>query len=219
MDIPTIPDQLFILIILVIIAFVVIIVAVQWKSVAKSKTSIVLLEKEIELKKMSMIEKDIESKRLMDNPIPLPQEQQDSLSAIRQSTTQVRSEVGYLHSEINERLARLEAQTEQKKLEKMLKEIEAKETDLMSKKATMSDEEFKKAQMDIQRQYQGLDMQYKSQVKNTMDKVLAEVSTEKELSAVVPKTLVRSNGMQVQKQEFVVQGGIDITDDVIQKLQ
>ena len=130
MDIPTIPDQLFILIILVIIAFVVIIVAVQWKSVAKSKTSIVLLEKEIELKKMSMIEKDIESKRLMDNPIPLPQEQQDSLSAIRQSTTQVRSEVGYLHSEINESLARLEAQTEQKKLEKMLKEIEAKEAKL-----------------------------------------------------------------------------------------
>lgn len=130
MDIPTIPDQLFILIILVIIAFVVIIVAVQWKSVAKSKNSIVLLEKEIELKKMSMIEKDIESKRLMDNPIPLPQEQQDSLSAIRQSTTQVRSEVGYLHSEINERLARLEAQTEQKKLEKMLKEIEAKEAKL-----------------------------------------------------------------------------------------
>lgn len=130
MDIPTIPDQLFILIILVIIAFVVIIVAVQWKSVAKSKTSIVLLEKEIELKKMSMIEKDIESKRLMDNPIPLPQKQQDSLSAIRQSTTQVRSEVGYLHSEINERLARLEAQTEQKKLEKMLKEIEAKEAKL-----------------------------------------------------------------------------------------
>lgn len=130
MDIPTIPDQLFILIILVIIAFVVIIVAVQWKSVAKSKTSIVLLEKEIELKKMSMIEKDIEFKRLMDNPILLPQEQQDSLSAIRQSTTQVRSEVGYLHSEINERLARLEAQTEQKKLEKMLKEIEAKEAKL-----------------------------------------------------------------------------------------
>ena len=87
-------------------------------------------KKEIELKKMSMVEKDIESKRLMDNPIPLPQDKQDSLSAIRQSTTDVRSEVGYLHSEINERLARLEAQTEQKKLEKMLKEIEAKEAKL-----------------------------------------------------------------------------------------
>ena len=52
-----------------------------------------------------------------------------------------------------------------------------------------------------------------------MDKVLAEVSTEKELSAVVPKTLVRSNGMQIEKKDFVVQGGIDITDEVIQKLQ
>lgn len=99
------------------------------------------------------------------------------------------------------------------------KEIEAKEQDLYNKKASMSDEDFKKEQMNIQRQYQGLDMQYKSQIKNTMDKVLAEVSTEKELSAVVPKTLVRSNGMQIQKQEFVIQGGIDITDEVLQKLQ
>jgi uncharacterized membrane protein len=66
----------------------------------------------------------------MDNPIPLPQEQQDSLSAIRQSTTEARNRVGYLHSEINERLARLEAETEQRKLEKMLKEIEEKEEKL-----------------------------------------------------------------------------------------
>ena len=130
MDIPTIPNQMFILIILVIVAIVVIIVVAQWRSIAKSKNSILILEKEIELKKMSMVEKDIESKRLMDNPIPLPQEQQDNLSAIRQSTTEVRSQVGYLHSEINERLARLEAETEQKKLEKMLKEIEEKEQKL-----------------------------------------------------------------------------------------
>ena len=130
MDIPTIPNQMFLLIILVIVAIVLIIIVAQWRSVAKSKNEIILLEKEIELKKMSMVEKDIESKRLMDNPIPLPQEQQDSLSAIRQSTTEARSRVGYLHSEINERLARLEAETEQKKLEKMLMEIEKKEAKL-----------------------------------------------------------------------------------------
>ena len=130
MDIPTIPDQMFLLIILVIVAIVLIIIVAQWRSIAKSKNEIKMLEKEIELKKMSMVEKDIESKRLMDNPIPLPQEQQDSLSAIRQSTTEARSRVGYLHSEINERLARLEAETEQKKLEKMLKEIEKKEAKL-----------------------------------------------------------------------------------------
>ena len=130
MDIPTIPDQTFILIIVVIIAIVLIIVVAQWRKVAQAKTSVAILEKEIQLKKMSMVEKDIESKRLMDNPIPLPKDQQESLQAIRQSTTDVRNEIGYLHSEINERLARLEAQTEQKKLEKMLKEIEDKEKKL-----------------------------------------------------------------------------------------
>lgn len=133
MDFPTIPNQIFILIVLVILAILVIVVVVQWRKVAQSKTEIDIIAKEIELKKMSMVEKDIESKRLMDNPIPLPKEQQDSLSAIRKSTTEVRSEVGFLHTEINERLARLEAQTEQKKLEKMLKEIEAKEAMLNKK--------------------------------------------------------------------------------------
>ena len=128
--ITTIPDQIFYLIILVIVAIVLIIIVFQWRKIAQAKTSVAMLEKEIQLKKMSMVEKDIESKRLMDNPIPLPQEQQDSLSAIRQSTTEVRSNVGYLHSEINERLARLEAETELRKLEKMLKEIEAKEKKL-----------------------------------------------------------------------------------------
>ena len=133
-DIPTIPNQIFLLIVLVIVAIVLIIIVFQWKSISKSKNSIAILEKEIELKKMSMVEKDIESKRLMDNPIPLPQDQQDRLSEIRQSTTEARSRVGFLHSEINERLARLEAETEQKKLEKMLAEIEEKENKIKNMK-------------------------------------------------------------------------------------
>ena len=134
MEIPTMPEETFLLIVLIIVAIVLIIIVSQWKSMSKSKNSIALLEKEIELKKMSMVEKDIESKRLMDNPIPLPQDQQDNLSAIRQSTTEARSRVGYLHSEINERLARLEAETEQRKLEKMLAEIEEKENKIKNMK-------------------------------------------------------------------------------------
>ena len=130
MNIPAIPDQMFLLVILLIVSLVLIIIVYQWRKVAQARTSVDMLEKEIQLKKMSMVEKDIESKRLMDNPIPLPQDQQDSLKAIRQSTNDVRSEIGYLHSEINERLARLEAQTEKKKKKKMLKEIEAKEKKL-----------------------------------------------------------------------------------------
>ena len=134
MDIPTIPDQMVLLILVVIAAIVLIVIVFQWKSISNSKNSIALIEKEIELKKMSMVEKDIESKRLMDKPIPLPQDQQDRLSEIRQSTTEARSRVGFLHSEINERLARLEAETEQRKLEKMLTEIEEKENKLKNMK-------------------------------------------------------------------------------------
>ena len=91
------------------------------------------MEKEIELKKIAMVEKDLENKRIMENPIQLPEEQQAQLTQIRDSTAEVMSNVGYLHSEINERLARLEAQTELKKLEKMLKEIEEKEKKLNKK--------------------------------------------------------------------------------------
>ena len=124
------PFEIFIIILAIIIAIVLLFIVFQWRKVSQSKNSIAMLEKEIQLKKMSMVEKDIESKRLMDNPIPMPKDQQDSLKAIRQSTTETRNEIGYLHSEINERLARLEAETEQRKLEKMLKEIEQKEEKL-----------------------------------------------------------------------------------------
>ncbi len=128
-----IPNQLFILILVIIFAVLIIVVMSQWRKSSQSKNEITLIEKEIELKKMAMVEKDLESKRLMENPIPLPQEQQDNLSQIRQSTSDLLNDIGYKHTEINERLARLEAQTEQKKLEKMLKEIEEKEKKLSKK--------------------------------------------------------------------------------------
>jgi biopolymer transport protein ExbB/TolQ len=127
------PNQTFILIIAIIAFITIVFIALQWKSVSVSNNNVKLIQKEIELKKIAMVEKDLESKRLMENPIPLPKEQQENLSNIRKSTSEVMNKVGYLHSEINERLARLEAQTEQKKLEQMLNEIENKEKHLFKK--------------------------------------------------------------------------------------
>jgi len=129
-----IPTQIFILILVVILAVVVIIVVSQWKKVSQSNNTLKLMEKEIELKKIAMVEKDLENKRLMENPIKFPTEQQEHLTQIRAATEDVKNNVGYLHTEVNERLARLEAQTELKKLEKMLKEIEAKEKKLNRKR-------------------------------------------------------------------------------------
>lgn len=128
-----IPTQIFILILVIILAVVVVVIISQWRKVSQSNNSLKLLEKEIELKKIAMVEKDLESKRLMENPVKLPEAQQEELAQIRQSTAEVRSNVGYLHSQVNERLARLEAQTELKKLEKMLSEIEEKEKKLNKK--------------------------------------------------------------------------------------
>ena len=74
-----IPNQIFILILVIIVCVIIALVVVQWRKVKESQNAVLMLDKEIELKKMSMVEKDIESKRLMDNPIPLPKEQQDCL--------------------------------------------------------------------------------------------------------------------------------------------
>lgn len=129
-----IPTQIFILILVVIFCIIIALVVTQWKKVSQSNNTLKLMEREIELKKIAMVEKDLETKRLMENPIKLPTDQQEHLTQIRNSTSDVRNNVGYLHSEINERLARLEAQTEMKKLEKMLKEIEGKEKKLSKKR-------------------------------------------------------------------------------------
>ncbi|GAA5819627.1 MAG: conserved hypothetical protein [Methanobrevibacter sp. CfCl-M3] len=126
-----IPQQVFILLVAIISDIVIIIVVGHWKNVRKSSNAIELIEKEIELKKINMVEKDIETKRLMENRLSLPKEQEDKLLNIRNSTTDILGDVGYLHNEVNERLARLEAQAEQKKLEKVLKDIERKEKELL----------------------------------------------------------------------------------------
>ena len=45
MDVPTIPDQMFLLIVLVIVAIVLIIIVFQWRNIAQSRNSIAILEK------------------------------------------------------------------------------------------------------------------------------------------------------------------------------
>ena len=51
-----IPDQIFMLILVIILAVVVIIVVSQWKKVSQSNNTLKLMEKEIELKKIAMVE-------------------------------------------------------------------------------------------------------------------------------------------------------------------
>ena len=84
------------------------------------------------------------------------------------------------------------------------------EKDLAEKKGTMSDEDYQQAQADARRKVAGLNQSYSVQLKQKLDAALADVAKEKKLDVVVDN--------QAQ-QKVVIEGGIDVTDDAINKLQ
>ena len=124
------PEYMVCIIIVAIALIAVVLVAIQWRKVRVSAHDLAVLEKQIELKKINMVEKDMESKRLMENGLPLPKDKQEKLAEIRKNTSDLLTDVGYMQTQVSERLAYLEAQTELTKLQKMLAEIEEKEKKL-----------------------------------------------------------------------------------------
>ncbi len=131
-----IPQDVFLLIIAVIALVAIIVIVMQWRKVREAQSNVVFLEKQAELKKIELVEKDLEAKRLMENVIPLPKDQQERLSKIRGETSNMMQKVGFLHSEINERVTRLETRAEYEKLQKLLEEIDKKEKEIEKKGKT-----------------------------------------------------------------------------------
>ena len=129
-DVISIPQNIFYIIIAVIVVVGLIVALMQWRRVREANSNVQFLEKQAELRKIELVEKDLESKRMMENVLPLPREQQERLSGIRKNTTEIMNKTGYLHSEINERVTHLEARTEYLKLQKLLLDIEKKEAEL-----------------------------------------------------------------------------------------
>ena len=73
-----------------------------------------------------------------------------------------------------------------------------------------SEEEMQKLQQQMQMKAAGVQQQYAIQIKAKVDAAMDDIVKEKKLD-----TVVNSNG----KDGVVVSGGVDITEDVIQKLQ
>jgi hypothetical protein len=132
-DTISISQNIFLLIIAVIALVAIIIIVMQWRKVREAQSNVIFLEKQAELKKIELVEKDLEAKRLMENVIPLPKDQQERLSQIRGETSNMMQKVGFLHSEINERVTRLETRAEYEKLQKLLEEIDKKEKQIEKK--------------------------------------------------------------------------------------
>lgn len=73
-----------------------------------------------------------------------------------------------------------------------------------------SEEEQTKAAEEFQRKMTGIRQAYDTQLKHKLDTVLAEIAQQKKLDAVVEST---------KDAPVILKGGIDVTDEVVQKLQ
>jgi len=74
----------------------------------------------------------------------------------------------------------------------------------------LSDEEALKVQMDFQRKLESINQAYAAQIKSRMDVVIEEISREKNLDVVINNS---------SEQKVLFKGGIDVTQDVINKMQ
>lgn len=99
----------------------------------------------------------------------------------------------------------------------LMSEAETKIKDAQTKfeqdkaaKPDMTEEELAKAQQDFQRKLEGINQAYTSQIKSRMDVVIEEISREKNIDVVISSSA---------EEKILYQGGIDVTDDVIKKMQ
>lgn len=130
--IPQIPQNIFYIILAVIALVGLIFVILQWRMVKVSKTNVAFLTKEAEIRKIELVERDLESKHMM-NDIVLAKNHQEKLSQIKENTTDLMTKVGYVRNGINERVDHIDTTTEYKKLQKLLKDIDEKEKELEMK--------------------------------------------------------------------------------------
>lgn len=119
--------------------------------------------------------------------------------------------VGYVdQNRIRNEAPQIKASIEemQGKMTEVQKEAEQKLQEASSSGA--SDEDMQKLQQQMQMKAAGVQQQYAIQIKAKVDAAMDDIVKAKKLD-----TVVNSNG----KDGVVVSGGVDITEDVIQKLQ
>lgn len=91
-----------------------------------------------------------------------------------------------------------------------LAEMQQQGAELDSKKASMSDDDYKKAQTELRTRMQAVSQQYSSEMRQKVENALADISNVKKLDVVLDSE---------KNDRTVLHGGTDVTDDLIQKLQ
>ena len=94
--------------------------------------------------------------------------------------------------------------------ETKIKEAQNKFEQDLAAKPDMSDEERAKLQSDFQRKISGINQATATQIKSRLDVVVGEIAQSKNIDVVISNS---------EDEKILFQGGIDITQDVIQKMQ
>ncbi|OED29707.1 hypothetical protein [Methanosphaera sp. WGK6] len=123
-------DQIFLLALAIIFLIAIIVIVVEWRKSAVSRNNVTLLERQMELKKIELVEKDLENKRMKENMSELSKEDQEKLQQIRINTSEIMGKVGLLSTEVNERVEQLEAKSELLKLQKLAEKLDKKEAEI-----------------------------------------------------------------------------------------
>ena len=89
-------------------------------------------------------------------------------------------------------------------------EIEKETAEKLENNPDWTEEEKNTAMIEAQRKIIGLNQGYSIQVKNKFDEAISGIAAEKKLDVVVDSS---------ENQPIILMGGVDVTDDVIQKLQ
>ena len=93
---------------------------------------------------------------------------------------------------------------------KKVEEIQQETAAQIENNPDMTDEEISKAQADMQRKLIGINQAYSTQLKHKLDEALAGIAQEKKLDVVVDSS---------ESQPIVLEGGVDVTAELLQKLQ
>ncbi len=94
--------------------------------------------------------------------------------------------------------------------EKKASEVEAEAKAELEKNPNWTEEEKIKAAGDVQRKIMGINQSYATQLKHKFDEVMDEIAKKNNLDAIIDST---------KNQPLILKGGIDLTDEVIKKLQ
>ena len=117
--------------------------------------------------------------------------------------------IGYFNAERvdkeSEMLKSIEAEANAK-----LAEAQQEAIALQQKQSTMSEEDFQKAQQAQMLKMQALSQKYQIEIQQKVQQALESISKERKLDVVLTNA---------DLQKSVVHGGVDITDDLIQKLK